>query len=161
MRLELIMWHHNRELAIAKGLGSDTEHIFPYADAFCSGDSIACRYLWDHRCYEPVAILKPAISSNKIVSPVIVDLCEELYKETQHGIDPRLPGGWNVSKEGNCRETPTFSALHRTDNRSSMTGDIIEVNLLDKQVLQTTLYIVSAIGFTILQSRTHTLPTKG
>lgn len=114
MNLKLIVWHLNRDLAIARGLASETEHRAPYTDAtLCfNPKGVKCaKQLWDARCYEPVAVItRPHVGGYD-------DALEFAFEKTNH-----IDVSWNT-----CGRTPGVVPLHYERNRSTSVGDIVEV----------------------------------
>jgi len=120
MKLKLIVWHLNRDLAIARGLGSDTEHVRPLVGATCchnERDEADAKRLWTARCYEPVALIDVKVAD----LPDSGDYHEALefaFEKTNH-----INTAWNSAA---CR-THGVTALHYENNRSTSVGDFVEV----------------------------------
>lgn len=154
----LVLYHHNFALAIARGFASETEHAYPYVDAFAFGDVDACRALWDNHCYEPVAVMQisqPASEDHTL------KMMEVLYDQTQHG-NPKFMGtngAWNQlgPEDKPLLRIGTINALHRTDNRSTMVGDVIEVIEQFEKCIYVASYIVQAVGFVIFEPKKRIL----
>lgn len=107
---KIIIWHLNRDIAIAKGLAKENEHTEVYAAATVHGNISRVRTLWEARCYEPVAVFTPEGDSME-------GQCEAAFAVTQHISEP-----WN--REGANRALKPF---HQENNRSTSVGDVIEV----------------------------------
>jgi len=127
--MKTVVHHLNRDLAIAHGLGSDEEHIYPLADAHCVGfrgdlgtrGVEAVQALWTAGCYVPVAIVDGMdldfafCATNSINTP--------WWDQTRAGLRP-------------------MKALD-TGHRSTSVGDVLEV----VSRTRSDFYIVSSSGF--------------
>lgn len=127
----IIVWHLSRDLAVAQGLASDTDHIRPFTGALF-GEKEYVQVLWQARCYEPVARVQVADSMHEEAS------LELAFQHTNHIHTP-----WNAF---NC--TPFVKPLHNEGNRSTSVGDVFQIVDADTKTSKT--MMVSAFGFTNL-----------
>lgn len=130
--MKMIVHHLSRDLAIAKGLASDSKDIFPYADAgFCGmpNHGEAIKILWERRCYAPVAIVEGLAGSG--VDGLTANL-ESAFEKTNH-----VERSW-MENEG------VKSLVAKA--RSTSVGDVIEEVLGAHSIF----WRVDGVGFKFL-----------
>lgn len=132
----LVIWHLNRDLAVANGLGSNTEHRFPLADATFGGfkrHEEAVRVLWEHRCYEPVATL---VRNQPMDHSDMSALLEAAFYYTNSRDESWMKGS-HVA-------TGTLNVIgRRSACRSTSVGDVVQV--IDNHT--TRFFYVASVGF--------------
>lgn len=128
----IIVWHLNHDIAVIRGLGSETEHKQPLVGALF-GDKEQISELWFGRCYEPVAYVQ--------IDDAVDDECalELAYRHTNHIHSP-----WN-----DIKTCPTFVKPIRYERaRSSSVGDVFELVRAREDQEQ---FFVSRHGFATLR----------
>jgi len=133
-----IVYHLNYEAAIAHGLASKTQHIFPYTDATCGFSKRhveAVQALWDAHCYTPVV----SINIGDPMSAMGLDRKLEQVFEGTNSIDEH----WSRKYESNSNAV-LFSLNNR--QRSTSVGDVIKVVNLGTQRL----FRIASCGFEAL-----------
>jgi hypothetical protein len=122
--MKVIVWQLVRDLAVARGLGSNERHNDPLFGA-TFGNPHCVKQLWDARCYEPVAAVE-APEENDVHS------MDHAFSRTNS-----VHGSWYEV---------TQPLTRGRGYRSTSVGDVIEIVKPNGSEF----YIVSNIGFTFM-----------
>lgn len=117
--MQAIVYHLNRDAAVAHGLASNHEHIYPYTDATCGFSERhdeAVRVLWNAQCYAPVVCINIGLP----MDAAALDAALERVFEGTNSIDEH----WARKYEANA-DAVLFSLAGR--QRSTSVGDVIKV----------------------------------
>lgn len=129
MESSIVVFHLNRELAIANGLAA------PASDAMCGfSKSImrAAELCWEARCYVPVAIV---VMSKPMTQFDMAEALDSAYRETN-----------TVETHWWWARNPKFLKIVGTHHRSTSVGDILQV--IDNHTRR--FYLVANLGFLAL-----------
>jgi hypothetical protein len=122
--MKVIVWQLVRDLAVARGLGSNEQHNDPLFGA-TFGNPHCVKQLWDARCYEPVASIDSPEDGE-------VAAMDHAFVRTNS-----VHGAWYEV---------TRPLSRGRGYRSTSVGDVLEIVKLEASEF----YIVSNVGFNFM-----------